>query len=273
MDRLSLKYRIDNKYSIEKYIIATDCSNIYLSKYKNRNYIIKECFPSQFVIRNVDNEVFTEKYIEQFKIIKESFLNEGNILKSLNIKDVVKIENIIEENGTIYLILEYYNTNTLKEYILKEYLTEKEIIKIYLKILRVINEIHKKGIIHRDIKPSNIMIDKNKEIKIIDFESAINIKDENKEYVKLTDGYSALEMYSTKSKNDIRTDTYSLSVLLYFMLNKQKPMNSIHRFYYPELIHEDVVSRRLKEFIKKGMEIEMDKRYQNVEEMILNLQS
>ena len=219
------------------------------------------------VIRDNEYGVFTNKYKTQFEMVVNSFRKEAEILGRFIHKGIVDLEDFFEEKGTVYLILEYCEGKTLKEYILEEDLTEIEVMKIFEEIMEVIEEIHSKDVIHRDIKPSNIIIDKNKNVKIIDFGSAIIKEEENGKYVKLTNGYSPMEMYSVKSKNDERTDIYSLSALLYFMLNKQKPMDSVKRFYYPELLYEDTVSENARIFIEKGLEQEMKARYENIQEM------
>lgn len=267
MNELPLKYKLKGKYVVNEHIAESDFSNIYMSEYENRKYIIKECFPPQLVIRNDGYSIFTSKYRKQFNMVINSFRREAEILKMFKSERIVFLKELIEENETVYLIMEYCKGKTLKNFILEKNLTEVEVMKIFFDIMKVIKEIHSKKIIHRDIKPSNIIIDKNKNIKIIDFGSAISIEEENGEYIKLTNGYSPMEMYSIKSRNDVRTDIYSLTALLYFMLNKQKPMDSIKRFYYPELIYEDVVSKNARIFIEKGLAQEMSDRYQNMEEM------
>ena len=267
MNELPLKYKLKKKYSIEEFISESDFSNIYLAKYRNKKYIVKECFPSQLVIRDNEYGVFTDKYKTQFGMVQDSFRNEAEILGMFIHKGIEDIEDFFEEKGTVYLILEYCEGRALKDYILEEDLTEIEKMKIFWDIMEIVEEIHSKKVIHRDIKPSNIIIKDDKSIKMIDFGSAIHIKDKNGKYVKLTNGYSPMEMYSVKSENDERTDIYSLSALLYFMLNKQKPMDSVKRFYYPELLYEDMVSENARIFIGKGLEQEMASRYKNIEEM------
>lgn len=267
MNELPLKYKLKKKYSIAEYIAESDFSNIYLATYRKKKYVVKECFPAQLVIRDNEYGVFTNKYKTQFGMVINSFRKEAEILGKFIHKGIVGLEDFFEEKGTVYLILEYCEGKTLKEYILEEDLTEIEIMKIFEEIMEVIEEIHSKDVIHRDIKPSNIIIDKNRNVKIIDFGSAITKEEENGKYVKLTNGYSPMEMYSVKSKNDERTDIYSLSALLYFMLNKQKPMDSVKRFYYPELLYEDTVSENARVFIEKGLEQEMKARYENMQKM------
>ncbi|MFC2542689.1 MAG: serine/threonine protein kinase, partial [Leptotrichia hofstadii] len=118
-----------------------------------------------------------------------------------------------------------------------------------------------------DVKPSNILINKKNKIKIIDFGSSIYFDEKNGTYIKVTDGYSPLEMYSLKAENDERTDIYSLSALLYFMITKKKPDEVLKRFYNPELIFDEDISEDIRKFIEKGMEVEIKDRFNNVVEM------
>ena len=267
MNSLPLKYVVKGKYSIKGKIGESDFSNVYMAGYNGKKYAVKECFPAQLVIRDDKYKVFTNKYNKYFEMVKESFRREAEILEMFNSENIVGLKDISEENGTFYLILEYCSGKTLKEYIQKESLEKSKLMEIFSTIMEAVSEIHEKGIVHRDIKPSNIIVDYEGNIKVIDFTSAIKSGEKNGKYVKLTEGYSPLEMYSTKSVNDVRTDIYSLSALLYFMVNRIKPMDSLKRFYYPELLYEDIVSENIKIFIGKGLRQERSDRYVNMEEM------
>lgn len=267
MNFLKDGYIIANKYKIERVLEDTEFSNIYIGSYKDKEIIIKECFPSGLVLRDKNNEVFTQKNIKKFELVKKSFILEGKLLKEIENDSIVKLYDFIEENNTVYLILEYCKGVTLKKYIENDDLREEEILIIFNKIIDIIEFLHKNSIIHRDIKPSNILIENMGNIKLIDFGSAIRKKYKNGEYVKVTEGYSPLEMYVLKTEIDERTDIYSLSALLYFMLNKQKPMSALQRFYYPELLYEENISEFLKKIIQKGLEMNGKDRYKSVIEM------
>ncbi|MBF1333927.1 MAG: serine/threonine protein kinase, partial [Leptotrichia sp.] len=82
-----------------------------------------------------------------------------------------------------------------------------------------------------------------------------------------------LEMYSQKAETDKRTDVYSLCALLYFMVNKSRPMDSLERFYNPELMYKDYVSEKIRRVIEKGMNMERKERYKNIEELEKELTS
>ena len=267
LNKLSLNYELKNRYRIIKHVSESNFSNIYLVLYKNRKYIVKECFPLNIVIRDEENKVFTEKYKRKFEMIKNDFMKEAEIIRKFNEESIVQFKDYFKENNTEYMLLEYCEGSSLKQYILENELAEEEILEIFVKIVKAVRKIHEKNVIHRDLKPSNIIVDINNNIKIIDFGSSINISEKNKGYLKWTPGYSPLEMYSLKAENDQKTDIYSLCALLYFMLNKYRPMDSLKRFYYPELIYEDYVSRKIRKIIEKGMNMERKERYENIEEL------
>ena len=264
MDFLPLDYKFQNNYEIKGYIDETEFSNVYLVSTFNKKYVIKECFPKSITIRDNDLKIFTNKNIEKFNLVKNSFQREKEILEKLDKnKDVVNLVNFFEENNTIYLVLEYFEGINLKKYVLENELPEKEILQIFLEIVKIVIEIHDECVIHRDIKPSNILINGKNEIKIIDFGTGLLKGNRNGDYIKVTEGYSALEMYSLKTEIDERSDVYSLCALLYFMLEKKKLKSVLDRFYSEELTFERKINEDLKKIMEKGLAIHRKERYRS----------
>ena len=264
MDFLPLDYKFQNNYEIKGYIDETEFSNVYLVSTFNKKYVIKECFPKSITIRDDDLKIFTNKNIEKFNLVKNSFQREKEILEKLDKnKNVVNLVNFFEENNTIYLVLEYFEGINLKKYVLENELPEKEILQIFLEIVKIVIEIHDECVIHRDIKPSNILINGKNEIKTIDFGTGLLKGNRNGDYIKVTEGYSALEMYSLKTEIDERSDVYSLCALLYFMLEKKKLKSVLDRFYSEELTFERKINEDLKKIMEKGLAIHRKERYRS----------
>ena len=290
MDFLLKGTILNAKYKILNYVAKSDFSNIYICEDRQgEKVIIKECYPSEIVMRN-DKEVFTEKYKKDFenlkgcfwkeKCILEKFLKKSKRRKQRFVDDVVKLVDFFSENGTNYIVTEYFRAVTLKKNRIKNgKMRINHILEIFFKIAEVVCKIHKKGIIHCDLKPSNILIDIRGNIRIIDFGASLK-KKEKVEFVKVSDGYSPIEIYSEKVEIDERTDVYSLAALLYFMLCGVKVDGIIERFYKPELEFEREVIlgfekiekfKKMEEVIKKGLEFDRQKRFGSVREMIEKL--
>ncbi|WP_374141205.1 serine/threonine-protein kinase [Leptotrichia hongkongensis] len=294
MDFLSKGTILNGKYKILNYVAKSDFSNIYMCEDRQEEkVIIKECYSSEIVMRN-GKEVFTEKYKKDFenlkgcfwkeKCILEKFLKKSKRRKRKFVDDVVKFVDFFSENGTNYIVTEYFRGVTLKKYILENRIKNgkmriNHILEIFFKIAEVVCKIHKKGIIHCDLKPSNILIDIRGNIRIIDFGASLK-KKEKVEFVKVSDGYSPIEIYSEKVEIDERTDVYSLAALLYFMLCSVKVDGAIKRFYKAELEFDREVIlgfekiekfKEVEEVIKKGLEFDRQKRFGSVREMIEKL--
>ena len=294
MDFLLKGTILNGKYKILNYIAKSDFSNIYMCEDRQgEKVIIKECYPSEIVMRNA-KEVFTEKYKKDFenlkgcfwkeKCILEKFLKKSKRRKRKFVDDVVKFVDFFYENGTNYIVTEYFCGVTLKKYILENQIKNgkmriNHILEIFFKIAEVVCKIHKKGIIHCDLKPSNILIDIRRNIRIIDFGASLK-KKEKIEFVKVSDGYSPIEIYSEKVEIDERTDVYSLAALLYFMFCGVKVDEATKRFYKAELeFGREVILgfekiqkfKEVEEVIKKGLEFDRQKRFGSVSEMIEKL--
>ena len=294
MDFLLKGTILNGKYKILNYVTKSDFSNIYMCEDRQgEKVIIKECYPSEIVMRN-SKEVFTEKYKKDFENLKECFWKEKCILekflkkskrrKRKFVDDVIKFVDFFSENGTNYIVTEYFCGVTLKKYILENRIKNgklriNHILEIFFKIAEVVCKIHKKGIIHCDLKPSNILIDIRGNIRIIDFGASLN-KKEKVEFVKVSEGYSPIEIYSEKVEIDERTDVYSLVALLYFMLCGVKVDGAIKRFYKAELefdrevifeFEKIEIFKEVEEVIQKGLEFDRQKRFGNVREMIEKL--
>lgn len=154
------------------------------------------------------------------------FVNESKAVSMLSCPNVVKIYDIVITNTLKYIVMEYIDGITLKDYIDKVgALSWKEAVHYVRQILIGLSHAHEKGIIHRDIKPQNIMLLKDGHVKVTDFGIAKMPKAES---LTLPDNaigtvnYVSPEQASGKTV-DHKSDIYSVGVMLYEMVTGVLP--------------------------------------------------
>ena len=145
---------------------------------------------------------------------------ELKILKSLMHNNLIQLYSIIESPKTIYLIMEYANGGELFYYIdQRKRLPEQEACKFFRQLISGIEYLHKLGISHRDLKPENLLLDHNKDIKIVDF--GLSIIFSKSSLLSTPCGspcYAAPEMIQGLKYGGSNVDLWSCGVILYAMI-------------------------------------------------------
>ncbi len=160
------------------------------------------------------------------KAMEQRFINESKAVAMASHKNIVSIYDVAIFTDMKYIVMEFLDGITLKEYIDgKTVLSWKEASFYTIQILRALEHAHSKGIVHRDIKPQNIMLNKSGEIKVTDFgiaklpnASALTVG----EKAIGTVYYISPEQASGKP-TDFRADLYSVGILLYEMTTGKLP--------------------------------------------------
>jgi len=195
-------YNYDNEY-----IGKGSFSKVY--KGYNRNNI-----EEKYAIKKIYKKS-EEKYI---KLVER----EIEIMTKLNHKNIVKLYDKIYTEKHIFLIMELCDSD-LNKYINENEIEENDIKYIMRQIIDVLKYIMDNNIVHRDLKPHNILINNNKEIKLADFGFAREFKDTLiSETICGSPLYMAPEILNN-DKYNIKSDLWSLGVILYQMIMKQHP--------------------------------------------------
>lgn len=146
------------------------------------------------------------------------FIDESKAVAMLSHKNIVSIYDVAIYPDIKYIVMEYLDGITLREYLdNKGALPWNEACIYILQVLRALEHAHSKGVIHRDIKPQNIILQKNGEIKVMDFGIA---KIPTSSSAVMSDKavgtvyYIAPEQASGK-ETDSYSDLYSVGILLY----------------------------------------------------------
>ena len=237
---------------------------------------IKEYFPAGLVSREPGQQklnVYEGSRKNEFYQGLDRFLEEARRTAQFeHSKYIVQVKNFFQENNTAYIVMEYLDGGSLKEFLRNNpVLPVEDAISITDSVLGALKELHKEGILHRDIGPGNIFLS-GRSIKIIDF-GAARLSDETKEVTRsivLTPGFAPPEQYQTKSKQGPWTDIYAVAATLYDMVTGKKPCESTDRLMDDMLLDPNRVNPQVPEYlsnaIMKGMAVNPEMRFRTVEE-------
>lgn len=245
----------------------------------NEVVAIKEFFPSGMVQRVPGEKniiVFGNKR-ETFDKEKERFLLEARtIAKFAGNENIVDVYNYFEENQTAYIVMEYLEGISLKDYLNQcgGKLDLKTSVEITEEILKGLKVIHKSNIIHRDVSADNVMLTLNNKIKLFDFGAArISSEDDKTRTVVVKKGYAPPEQYRNKSKQGPYTDVYATGALFYLMLTGELPPESVDRAANNEKVVSP--SNRIPKIplyvdhaIMKALAIKPELRFHNADEFL-----
>lgn len=229
--------------------------------------------------------------IVSIKLLKEEFLgneefmrrfrNESRAIAILSHPNIVKVYDVSFGDRLQYIVMEYIDGITLKEYIEQQkQLSWKEAVHFTLQILSALRHAHEKGIVHRDVKPQNIMLLKDGTVKVTDFGIARFANSETRTMTDKAIGsvhYIAPEQ-ARGSITDEKADIYSVGVMLFEMLTGKLPFEAENAVSvaimqlqseprHPRDINP-MIPEGLEEIVLKAMKKEPSQRYASAAEMI-----
>ena len=179
--------------------------------------------------RDVAIKVLQEEFKDNEQFLKK-FKREAQAAGKLSHPHIVNIYDTGNDNDVYYIVMEYVDGGTLKDYInARGRLSYREGINYALAIASALGQAHKNNIIHRDVKPQNILLTKQKRIpKVTDFGIARAITSSTMTMVDETMG-SVHYLSPEQARGgylDERSDLYSLGILLYEMVTGKLPFDS-----------------------------------------------
>ena len=269
MDKLIGK-KLDGKYLLVELIGIGGMSNVYRAQDLRDNKIV--------AVKILKNEFAeNEEFLRHFK-------NESKAIAMLSHKNIVKIYDVSFFDKIKYIVMEYIDGISLKDYIEQQGVIKwKEAVLFIVQLLNALNHAHSHGIIHRDIKPENVMLLPDGTIKITDFGIARLSRNDSK---TMTDkAIGSVHYISPEQASgipcDARSDIYSLGVMLFEMLTGKLPFEADNAISValkqikskPPRPSEfnSAIPEGLESIIMKALEKDPDKRYQDTSEMLRDI--
>lgn len=207
--------RLDGRYEIHELIGVGGMANVYrcTDTVDDREVAIK-------ILK--DEYLNNEEFIRRFK-------NESKAIAMLSHPNIVKVYDVSFGDMIQYIVMEYIDGITLKEYIDQQGIIEwKDALHLTTQVLKALQHAHECGIVHRDIKPQNIMLLQDGTIKVTDFGIARFSDKATRTMTEQAIG-SVHYIAPEQARGDVtdgKTDIYSVGVMLYEMLTGKLPFDS-----------------------------------------------
>jgi serine/threonine protein kinase len=264
--------RLDGRYEIREIIGVGGMAYVYKAydTIDDRTVAIK-ILKDEFLA----NEEFTRR-----------FKNESKAIAILSHPNIVKVYDVSFGNRIQYIVMEYIDGITLKEYIEQQKdIRWKEAVHFTVQILRALQHAHDKGIVHRDIKPQNIMLLPDGTIKVTDFGIARFARSDIRLTSAAEKAIGSVHYISPEQARgeitDEKADIYSVGVMLYEMLTGKLPFEADNAVSIaimqmqtePKKIREinPDIPDGLEEITIKAMQKDPSKRYQSAAEMLYDI--
>ncbi len=233
--------------------------------------------------REVAVKVLAEELAKDTTFVRR-FLQEARAAAQLNHAGIVHINDVGEQQGVFYFVMELVNGRNLKEILADDnQFPIPQTLTIMIQVCHALHHAHSRGIIHRDIKPENIMITVDGAVKLADLGLAKRVSERSGGITHTgsilgTPFYMAPEQAKDFSRVDVRSDLYSLGVTAYRVLTGKLPFSgrSLIEVMIKAIDGKKTPMRELRPEIPEVLETLVDKmmhrlpdnRYHDVEEVL-----
>ncbi|ODV88687.1 hypothetical protein CANCADRAFT_29437 [Tortispora caseinolytica NRRL Y-17796] len=209
------------------------------------------------------------KYVIKKRILVDTWIRDRKLgtvpleihvlvfLRQVPHPNIINLLDFFEDEENYYIEMEPHGVPgmDLFDYIeFKTDMTEDESCKIFYQVASAIAHLHDNGIVHRDIKDENVILDSNGSIKLIDFGSAVYVKNGPFDVFVGTIDYAAPEVLLGRPYNGKEQDVWAAGILLYTIVYKENPFYNVDEILSGELRVPYVLSDGCLDLIKAMLE-------------------
>lgn len=275
------------RYQVGRMLDLNDFSITYIGwdNYANSPIAIKEFYPNILASRDCSNSLSVsyhdascQEYKNRFQLEARELWQPNWVYHGIGIH----LHNIFEENNTSYMVMEYMEGLSLREYLhlRKQPFHLTEILPIMLPVIKTLEQLHEINLVYERFSPDSILIQEDSTVKLLDFVTN-SFHRRWKEYNSLDDRYIfinpffSIETYNTRYGDPGPwSDVYSVCAILYYCLTGKAPMNCFERLNGKDTIDWKQIpglSRHQIAALEKGMAVDYKKRTDSLEELELEL--
>ncbi len=237
---------------------------------------IKEYLPQDCASRAPGSNLvvpFSGEGAKRFADGLESFLQEARTLARFDgSPNIVGVRDFFTENGTAYLVMNYLEGITLKQYLVRsggKPVPFNKMLGILLPVMDALKTVHDAGLLHRDISPDNIFLTTSGQVTLIDFGAARqSMSVQQSMSVILKPGYAPEEQYRSHGHQGPWTDIYALGATMYRTLTGKIPPEALERLTHECLLPPSRLGVSLpadaEAAILRAMAVRAEERFQSI---------
>ncbi|RVU42334.1 PEGA domain-containing protein [Lujinxingia sediminis] len=283
---MSATLRKLGRYELTRRLAKGGMGEIYLARARGAGGFEKRVIIKTILPHLAEEEEFVTK-----------FLDEGRIVVQLTHGNIVPVFDMGEQDGEYFIAMEYVEGLDLREVLKRleargEHLPVEHALHIAAEICKGLGYAHRKtdeqgrplAIVHRDVSPSNVLISREGEIKIIDFgiaRAAGRLSQTANGRIQGKCCYMSPEQTRGQSL-DHRSDIFACGVVLYEMLTGRRPFEGRTDLESLELVRRcefdppgvlrPEVPGEVDQIIERALAVDPQARYQNIEDLYVDLQ-
>ena len=260
---------VGGRYRLLAKIGAGGMSTVWLAldTVLNKQWAAKE-------IRHVEDPV-------QRELIVNGIVTEANMIKRFDHPAIPRIVDIVDDAGTLYVIMDYVEGCTLADVLdQRGPQSEDDVADWALQLCEVLEYLHQRTppVIYRDMKPSNVMLKPNGLVEVIDFGIARERRADGDGPAKAagdtvqlgTRGFAPPEQYGGTHQTDARSDVYALGATMYDLLTDKSPAEPPYEMLPLRQLRPEL-SPGIERIVARATQPNPDDRYQDCAEMAYDL--
>lgn len=241
---------------------------------------IKECYPMTMASRDcsVSNRLQWNTRMTENDLWRQgcdNFLKEARkMAKMRDIPEVVRVQDTFEENNTAYIVMDFVEGITLKQWLEQNGIMQPQsCVDMLRPLITALGSLHQQGFIHRDISPDNIMVQPDGHLRLLDMGAAkeLTTQDQHMSQLVTKQGFSPIEQYAENGDIGPWTDIYAMCATICYCLTGKPIPSAIDRLDSDGLVLPADLPEPLAAALTAGLAVDAKKRIRSADELLQRL--